>query len=37
MIKIEKSERLKALPPYLFVEIDKAKKKAREEGRVIDF
>jgi len=35
MIKIEKSERLKALPPYLFVEIDKAKKKAREEGRDI--
>lgn len=37
MIKIEKSERLKKLPPYLFIEIDKAKKKAREEGRdVID-
>lgn len=35
MIKIEKSERLKKLPPYLFVEIDKAKKKAREEGRDI--
>ena len=35
MIRIEKSERLKKLPPYLFVEIDKAKKKAREEGRDI--
>lgn len=35
MIKIEKSERLKKLPAYLFVEIDKAKKKAREEGRDI--
>jgi len=35
MIKIEKSERLKKLPPYLFVEIDKAKKKAREEGKDI--
>ncbi|MDD5428064.1 MAG: LL-diaminopimelate aminotransferase [Candidatus Omnitrophica bacterium] len=35
MIKIEKSERLKKLPPYLFIEIDKAKKKAREEGRDI--
>ncbi len=35
MFKIEKSERLKKLPPYLFVEIDKAKKKAREEGRDI--
>jgi LL-diaminopimelate aminotransferase len=31
----EKSDRLKRLPPYLFVEIDKAKKKAREEGRDI--
>jgi LL-diaminopimelate aminotransferase len=37
MIKFERSERLKKLPPYLFVEIDKAKKKARDEGRdVID-
>ena len=37
MIKIEKSERLKRLPPYLFIEIDKAKKRARDEGRdVID-
>lgn len=34
-MKIEKSERLKKLPPYLFVEIDKAKKKARDEGRDI--
>ncbi len=35
MIRIEKSERLKKLPPYLFIEIDKAKKKARDEGRDI--
>lgn len=35
MIKFEKSERLKKLPAYLFVEIDKAKKKARDEGRDI--
>jgi len=35
MNKFEKSERLKKLPPYLFVEIDKAKKKARDEGRDI--
>ena len=35
MIKIEKSDRLKKLPPYLFVEIDKAKKRARDEGRDI--
>ncbi|MFH0764631.1 MAG: LL-diaminopimelate aminotransferase [Candidatus Omnitrophota bacterium] len=35
MSKFEKSERLKKLPPYLFVEIDKAKKKARDEGRDI--
>src|SRR3989338_3121688 len=35
MIQIEKSDRLKKLPPYLFVEIDKAKKKAIEEGRDI--
>jgi len=34
-MKIELSERLKRLPPYLFVEIDKAKKKARAEGRDI--
>ncbi len=31
--KIEFSERLKALPPYLFVEIDKAKRAALAEGR----
>ncbi len=36
-MKIERSERLKKLPPYLFVEIDKAKKRAIDEGRdVID-
>lgn len=29
------AERLKRLPPYLFVEIDKAKRKARSEGRDI--
>lgn len=34
-IEIDFSDRLKALPPYLFVEIDKAKRKAREEGRDI--
>jgi len=33
MNKFERSERLKKLPPYLFVEIDKAKKAARDEGR----
>ncbi|MCM8790514.1 MAG: LL-diaminopimelate aminotransferase [Candidatus Omnitrophica bacterium] len=32
---MECSERLKKLPPYLFVEIDRAKKKARDEGRDI--
>lgn len=32
---MERSDRLKMLPPYLFVEIDRAKKKAREEGRDI--
>lgn len=32
---IEFSDRLKELPPYLFVEIDKAKRKARAEGRDI--
>ncbi len=31
--KIEFSDRLKALPPYLFVEIDKAKRAALAEGR----
>jgi len=34
-IEIELSERVKRLPPYLFVQIDKAKKKAEEEGRDI--
>jgi LL-diaminopimelate aminotransferase len=29
------SKRLKSLPPYLFVEIDKAKRKARACGRDI--
>lgn len=32
---MEISERLKRLPPYLFVEIDRAKKKAIEQGRDI--
>lgn len=32
------SKRLQALPPYLFLEIDKAKRQARQEGRdIIDF
>lgn len=35
MIKFERSERLKKLPPYLFVELDKAKRAAREAGRDI--
>jgi LL-diaminopimelate aminotransferase len=35
MNRIEKAERLKKLPPYLFVEIDRAKKAAREAGRDI--
>ncbi|MBU1727269.1 MAG: aminotransferase class I/II-fold pyridoxal phosphate-dependent enzyme, partial [Candidatus Omnitrophica bacterium] len=29
------SKKLKSLPPYLFLEIDKAKRKARSEGRDI--
>ncbi|MFA5144963.1 MAG: LL-diaminopimelate aminotransferase [Candidatus Omnitrophota bacterium] len=29
------SQKLKSLPPYLFLEIDKAKRKARQEGRDI--
>jgi len=33
--KIERSAKIKKLPPYLFVEIDKAKKRAFEEGRDI--
>jgi len=35
MMNFERSDRLKRLPPYLFVEIDKAKKTARDEGRDI--
>jgi len=32
------TKRLQELPPYLFLEIDKAKRKARQEGRdIIDF
>lgn len=31
-IKIKVAERLKQLPPYLFLEIDKAKRKAKSEG-----
>ncbi len=35
---LEQSDRLKALPPYLFVEIDRAKRVAIEKGmKVIDF
>jgi LL-diaminopimelate aminotransferase len=35
---IEESDRLKSLPPYLFVEIDRAKKRAINRGvKVIDF
>jgi LL-diaminopimelate aminotransferase len=35
---LEESERLKKLPPYLFVEIDRAKRRAIEKGvKVIDF
>ncbi len=35
---IELSDRLKKLPPYLFVEIDRAKRRAKEAGvKVIDF
>lgn len=32
---IEFSDRLKSIPPYLFVEIDRAKRKALQEGRDI--
>ena len=32
-VTIELSERLKQLPPYLFLEIDKAKRAALAEGR----
>ena len=35
---LQESERLKALPPYLFVEIDRAKRRAKDAGvKVIDF
>lgn len=34
-IKIELSERLKRLPPYLFVQIDKAKRRAIDKGKDI--
>jgi LL-diaminopimelate aminotransferase len=34
----ELSKKVQSLPPYLFLEIDKAKRKARQEGRdIIDF
>ena len=37
-MQIRISTRLKKLPPYLFVEIDRAKKKARQQGKdIIDF
>lgn len=32
-IRVEVSERVKQLPPYLFVEIDKLKRKVMEEGK----
>ena len=35
VLNIEFSERLKQLPPYLFIEIDKAKRAAMAEGRDI--
>jgi LL-diaminopimelate aminotransferase len=35
MIKIERAHRLDRLPPYLFAEIDRIKKKAQAEGRDI--
>lgn len=34
-LNIEASHRLKQLPPYLFVEIDKAKREAKQQGRDI--
>jgi len=34
-MKADFSKRLKKLPPYLFLEIDKAKQKARQEGKDI--
>ena len=37
-IKIELSERIKKLPPYLFAELDRKKKEAKEKGvDLIDF
>lgn len=33
--KFEKADRLKLLPPYLFVELNRAKRKAMDEGRPI--
>ena len=32
MIRIEKSDRLKSLPPYLFKEIDRQKEEVRKKG-----
>jgi LL-diaminopimelate aminotransferase len=32
MIRIEKSDRLKKLPPYLFKEIDRQKEEVRKKG-----
>ena len=38
MIKFDISQRLKRLPPYLFLEIDRAKRKAKTQGEdIIDF
>lgn len=38
MIKFDISRRLKRLPPYLFLEIDRAKRKAKTQGKdIIDF
>ena len=34
-LNIEFADRLKQLPPYLFIEIDKAKRQAKQEGRDI--
>src|SRR3990167_879241 len=34
-MKLKLSERIKRLPPYLFVEIDRAKRRAISEGRYI--
>ena len=36
-VKLEKADRLKQLPPYLFVELDRAKRKLQAAGKdVID-